>query len=541
MLNFLNQFDPSVTVTIQLLKNLNVKVTDFSVKETIERHPDFPSILSISDSLNSWHVDNKVIKINPIQIINLPCPFIAYTKANGGTFVVVKDIKDDNIFYLNPENQTKVKRVEEFLQQFNDVVLLAQTNKHSGEKDYKIAFRKRKLKQLQNITLIIIGILILSAWVITNFQVNEEKSASIIFSFLIFLKLFGTLVACLLIWYEIDKTNPTLQRFCTYGGKTNCNAILNSKASKIFGVSWSEIGFFYFAGGFLFLILTEYQMSAINLSFIRLFNLCALPYIFFSVFYQWFIAKQWCPLCLTIQVVLFLEFTVFTLSPLKFNFESLFPVLPALFISFALPIIIWIIIKPILYKQQQAKQDLRTFQKIKFDPDIFNMLLKKQKYLNNSADGLGIILGNKNAPNTLLKVCNPYCRPCAKAHPEIDKLLEENKNLKVQIIFYSPVRKDDSKYLIVNHFLAIDKKNDSNLTKKALNEWYLSKNKSYEIFTEKFPLNGELIKQKNMIIMMNEWFKKEEILGTPTFFLNNYQLPSEYSITDLHYFLAGQA
>ncbi|MBS1747061.1 MAG: hypothetical protein JST21_12895 [Bacteroidetes bacterium] len=379
MLNFLNQFDPSVTVTIQLLKNLNVKVTDFSVKETIERHPDFPSILSISDSLNSWHVDNKVIKINPIQIINLPCPFIAFTKENGGTFVVIKDIKNDNIFYLSSENQTKVKRVEEFLQQFNDVVLLAQSNKQSGEKDFKIVFRKQKLKQLQNFALIIIGIFILSACVINNYLVNEEKSVSIIFTLLIFLKLFGTLVACLLLWYEIDKINPTLQRFCSYGGKTNCNAILNSEASKIFGVSRSELGFFYFAGGFLFLILTGYQISANNLSFIRLFNLLALPYIFYSVFYQWFIAKQWCPLCLTIQVVLFLEFIVFTMTPFKFKFESLFPVLPTLFISFALPIIIWIIIKPLLYKQQQAKQDLRTFQKIKFDPDIFNMLIKKQK------------------------------------------------------------------------------------------------------------------------------------------------------------------
>lgn len=111
----------------------------------------------------------------------------------------------------------------------------------------------------------------------------------------------------------------------------------------------------------------------------------------------------------------------------------------------------------------------------------------------------------------------------------------------MQIIFFAPSREGENKYFIVNHFLAIDKINDGNLIKEALDEWYLSKNKNYEAFAEKYPMKGELMKQNNMVDLMNDWFKKEKIMGTPTFFLNNYQLPSEYSIADLQYFLASQA
>lgn len=89
-------------------------------------------------------------------------------------------------------------------------------------------------------------------------------------------------------------------------------------------------------------------------------------------------------------------------------------------------VIAWLIVKPLLIIKQKAKQDFRSLQRIKFNTDIFNTLLERQKHTTESTEGLGIILGNKNVTNTLIKVCNPYCGPCAKAHPEIEKLLEGN-------------------------------------------------------------------------------------------------------------------
>jgi hypothetical protein len=50
----------------------------------------------------------------------------------------------------------------------------------------------------------------------------------------------GIGISGLLLWHEIDKGNPILQKVCTGIAKTNCNAILDSKASKLLPwLSWS--------------------------------------------------------------------------------------------------------------------------------------------------------------------------------------------------------------------------------------------------------------------------------------------------------------
>jgi len=44
--------------------------------------------------------------------------------------------------------------------------------------------------------------------------------------------------------------------------------------------------------------------ASASLAIVSLFNLLALPYIIFSVYYQWRVAKQWCVLCLAVQALL---------------------------------------------------------------------------------------------------------------------------------------------------------------------------------------------------------------------------------------------
>lgn len=62
-------------------------------------------------------------------------------------------------------------------------------------------------------------------------------AASVGFGGLLLLKGAGVAITSLLLWYEIDKANPALQKICTAGAKTNCGAILSSKISKIWGLS----------------------------------------------------------------------------------------------------------------------------------------------------------------------------------------------------------------------------------------------------------------------------------------------------------------
>ncbi len=165
------------------------------------------------------------------------------------------------------------------------------------------------------------------------------------------LKLAGVVITVLLLWYEIDKANPVLKQICGMGSQTNCAAVLGSKQAKLFGgVSWSEIGFFYFAGGFISLLVSGAN-AAYTLQLLAWLNVLALPYTIFSVYYQWRIAKQWCPLCLGVQAVLIAEFvtSVATNSLAAKNidqgvfgfFLSTFNYQLSTFLAFLLPIIAW--------------------------------------------------------------------------------------------------------------------------------------------------------------------------------------------------------
>src|SRR6185369_10331155 len=124
-----------------------------------------------------------------------------------------------------------------------------------------------------------------------------------------------------------------------------------------------------------------------------------------------------------------------------------------------LPVLIWYMTKPYLLKLQQAKNTKREYLQIKFNTEIFDTLLKKQKSIITSVEGLGISMGNPAATNTLIKVCNPYCGPCARAHQKIESLLGEHVNLQVKIIFTTPNEEDNIMVKPVRHFLAIDGRN----------------------------------------------------------------------------------
>lgn len=150
------------------------------------------------------------------------------------------------------------------------------------------------------------------------------------------------------------------------------------------------------------------------------------------------------------------------------------------------------------------------------------------------------IIGNPAATNTLIKACNPYCGPCSKAHPKIEKLLSETPNLKVKIIFTVPNRPEHPSFKPVIHLLAINEQSNGKNIQQALDDWYFDNDKDYDRFAKKYPLNGELAKQGNKIDAMSNWCKAMDIHATPTFLINDYQLPDAYGIEDLQYFLLEQ-
>lgn len=417
--------------------------------------------------------------------------------------------------------------------------LIAEPNENSGEVNFEATKRGLLINSLIPIaaltTLITSLILFLNRAVETSVVSTDINEIGIYVQFGILL--IGVITTSLLLWYEIDKNNPLLQKVCSGITKGDCNAILTSKESKLFSwLSWSEVGFFYFTGSLLTLLFAgvEIKNTMVLLFWI---NILALPYTIFSVYYQWRVAKQWCILCLVVQGLLILGVFNLTVSDFSLYFGNLSVlVFPKLSLNYLLPAFIWYSLKPHILSLQEAKNTKREYFRIKFNAEIFETLLKKQKKITLSTEGIGIDIGSPLAKNTLVKVCNPYCGPCVKAHPEIDLLLENNSDLKVKIIFTSS-NLDDFMAIPVKHLLSIAEKQNESMTKQALDDWYLPEKKDYEEFVKKHPLDMSLDKQNSKMIEMKAWCDQIDIAVTPTFFVNGYQLPDAYNIQDLQYFL----
>ena len=517
---------------------LKVKVSSYTINEALQNHPDWPTLLSVSDCLSKWNIPNAAAKIEVADIDELPTPFIACTRDRENPLAVVNKVSQTEIetYHENYSKPTIYSRAE-FLKNWDGVYLIAEPNSYSGEANFASNRRKAFFNRL--IPSASIACLIFFSFYLLN-RVTGASSLPVIAVYLqYFILLAGVVVTSLLLWYEIDKTNPMLQKVCTGIAKGDCNAILTGKHSKVFSwLSWSEVGFFYFSGSLLLLVFADSNIGgAVNI--ISWLNILALPYTVFSVYFQWRVAKQWCVLCLVVQALLLCGALNIisnglptSLAGLPFHF-----VIKALFLS-VLPVLCWFVVRPAILKLQEAKNTKRAYLRIKFNSQIFDTLLRKQKGVSVSADGLGINLGNPNAANTLIKICNPYCGPCAKAHAKIENLLEGINNLKVQIIFTSPNKPDHPAYEPVNHLLAIQEKNrDEQTLKHALDEWYLSDHKDYAAFAAKYPLNGELTTQGHKIEAMDNWCKAMDVQATPTIFINGYQLPDAYDVEDLQYFL----
>jgi uncharacterized membrane protein len=518
---------------------LNIPITKSSLQTGIEENPYYPSLLSLSDTFDRYNIPNVAYEVQMGQIGQLNAPFIAHMQMPGddNDFALVTSIKDDTVDLIYDKKQPQTIKKSEFLQRFNRVVFFAEPTGNSGELEYKIA-RKKEDVQSNRRNFLIAAMILMTMFIATA---NAIAAGTPAYIFIIIIKLGGLAAATLLLTYETDKSNAFVKNICTAGTKTNCDAVLGSKASKIWGISWAEIGFFYFASTTLILLMPGLSF-VYKTGSLAVFNALAAPYILFSIYYQWQIIKQWCPLCLTIQATLVAEliWSIFSfwLPVHSLSFISSGGITPPFVIGFAVlfPISAWYALKPFLVKAKDHDLYKNAYKRLQYNPDIFNGLLTQQAKADNWQQ-LGITIGNPQATNTIIKVCNPYCSPCAKAHPKLEDIVRQNKNVNVRIIFTAKNDGHDRAAPIVKHLLAIAGKNDSEKTQQALDDWYHAPTKDYETFFAKYPMNGELKQQGEKLEAMSAWCKEYEITATPTIFVNGYRLPENYDIEQLKYIL----
>ena len=508
---------------LSFLQKEGIHLNQDELKLQLLSHPSYPSLHSVTGVLDHFDIENMALEVpkNRETLFQLPDHFISVINEDK-EFVVVTQGEDD-ILLTHGDKRKETISVNSFLDSWSGIIVVV-------EKD-EVNMPHKKVSD----TAFFNGMYILSAVVLLGlfFFIKPTIFQSVHFM----LSLIGVAVSFLILKHEFGFQSKALEKFCSATETTNCDAVLNSKGASISNYfKLSDLSFIYFVGLSLSWILTVTFSASNNL--IIMVSLLALPITIYSIYYQASIVKKWCPLCLSIVVVLWLQgASLFFNQPLNLNIKPDITGSFILFSSFLFITSLWLFIKPLLKKQQELEKLEIEHYKFKRNFELFDAVYSKGNYLDTSISSTKeIVLGSKNAPLKILLVTNPSCYYCKEAHIDVEKILNKNKDdVNVTIRFNVPSDKNIIGNKVANKLLEIYNDQSIETCKEALHEVYQSDAnldkwllKWGETTTNSF--NNELETQQS-------WCHTNNINFTPALFINGKQFPKEYNRSDISYFI----
>ncbi|MFN3803035.1 vitamin K epoxide reductase family protein [Belliella pelovolcani] len=515
----------SFVVILDLLHRLEVRLTKKYLKDAIYSHPHPESLLVFVDILGKYKVESMPVKIGMDKIFKMSLPAIVELKSgNNSTFACLHKIENEKVQYTDEEGKSNILSIRDFDQTWTGVTLLVEKTEKSIEPGFK---KNRFIDRFKSGMVAIIVVLLLTLIILQFFNLSNDLYGGVGLFLILVSKGLGLVVTSMLLWYEVDKSNSTLKEFCSGGKKVNCDVVLSS-GSFLGEISIGNLAFGYFFGGFLLLLFNGFSTSSLLL--LGYISFLSIPIILSSLYYQYFKLNNWCIFCLWIVGILVMEFIVFRLL----NVTGVLQIQDGLIFSllFLASILAWMLMKPFLLGQYTIYAYKRRLAKFKSDNEVFSHLLSGSKKVKSYPEGLGIAFSNTSAKYQVLKVCNPYCGPCARAHPILEHLHDQGL-INLQILFVPDENPESIKTKTINHILSISQEYDVLTTKKALDSWYSANQKDLVKFTEKYRTSTSAKENETRLSDMRAWCEQENISRTPTIFINGHLLPESYTIEDL--------
>lgn len=290
------------TLLTDFLSELEVPHTS-EYSDRVYRNMPFKSLFGLAYALKSYNIESTGYKCaKPADVITLTPPFMARTSA--GTFVIITKISDNTVEYLyNSKHQSSPR--DEFQARLDGTVFMAFPTDKSREPNLGRHEFVSFITRCRNLALALgpLALVILGG-------IYTDVFTGVGTTLVCLLNIIGILTSVLLIKKTWHVDSSTADRVCGVVQHGGCDHVLSSEGAKLFGVfSWSEIGLSYFSVSLI-------AMSAFPGSWpwLALFNICCLPYSFWSIWYQHYRAQHWCTLCLSVQATLWLSFLSWLIS-----------------------------------------------------------------------------------------------------------------------------------------------------------------------------------------------------------------------------------
>jgi uncharacterized membrane protein len=527
-----------VTLLTHFLRIYDVPYREKEVALVLLSSPSFPSVLSIVQTCLYFGLETKAYKADFRGLEKTESPAIVHLKENDtGKFVLVKKVTANKVICFDAITyQIKEIIKDEFCARWSGVLILSEKG---------LPQRQRKINQSKitnRLGVYGLTLLALSSLFLFEFQNNRYDSTEILYAFnLCVLKMAGIWLSINLLNHEFGRSSSSLDRFCHRKASFDCNKVLQSKASKIVeDVALADVGFVYFCMGFILLIVSVYSGLVDSvITFLFCLSVCCIPFISFSIGYQGFVVKKWCPLCLSVMGVIVLEVFLVVIFPSKITLTVPFmTILSLLLFSLAVSVMVLLSFKVFLREHSTLFTDKINALRFKRDPFILATLFKHHERTSFSKNNGVISIGNSDSKICITTLLNPLCPPCKRLVTKLMDIREKFPNHFSWNIRFDGVKSHE--YKEINHIplYLIEVCRNINSDEKKLEiirDWYSEQ--SIEKFSSIYSLQEISNETVADFYFQCEENSKSNIKKVPAIWMNHYELPQGYSVIDIPFLM----
>lgn len=507
------------TYLFQYLEKEELPIDKSEFLFQVQSHPDYPTLLAISDTLNFFSIENFAINIDFADIEILPDRFIAVLKNDNGKntpyFIERKETS-----YLTYKGKKPVEYDRELLKQrWGGIVLLTEK-----PNEIETGSKNNYSFILPSLSLILLGIL--------YYDADESLTTKI---FVIF-PIIGLLFSIAALKDLFGAKSALIARFCNISADASCETILNSDKWKLFKfLNFSSLSIVFFASQFISLFLFILAGNSNDFFIIqKAFLLCSIPIIALSLYYQKIVEKKWCPICLAIIFTLLAELLYIEIFPENRFAISVRSILISAFLFLVISFI-WPLLKQMLVNHNELKDS--NFKATRFirNYKIFKIVLLSRPKLDMLQSP--IQLGNVNSKVQITIITNPFCGYCKDADALLAKILKvHGEKLKINVLMGVDIEKEaDEKKLLFRSLMAIYLKKGQKAYSEALANWFEEKNISE--WLQKYKMDYDILKIDELFAKQFIWCRNNHFQLTPTLFINGYHYPKVYDRQNLEYFI----
>lgn len=510
---------------VKFLLDYNIQVNQSEFAFQIQSHPNYPSLISITDGLNHFNIKHYAIEIDPSEenLKALPNNFLTVLKNNSELLVVTK--KGDGTLKISKTNGNRELGQDEFLELWRGIVILI---------DSKDFHKVDSPKQSKKLNLAAYTICLMAPFL---YFIYQSTTNHVLIQFA--LAAIGLMVALLIKRSESGSGPVVLEKFCTSIKGFDCHAVTQSSGSKIFGkIDMASLSFIYFSSVILFLFVGP--INRLDSSILALFFILAIPITLYSIFYQGIVVKKWCPLCLATVLIVWLQ-AISSLDMMNLELISgiIITDLTILSMCVLFSAALWYRGEPIYDSLLEDKAKVKELLRFKKNFPLFASALQNVSTIDTyiSHSGEEIILGSPDALIELMVITNPLCTFCSSAHSEIDKLLERfGEKVKVRIRFNVQSTKSGTSHQISSSLIQIYHDDNKEYFAKALGHAFSGGKMTQDEWIGKY--SKDTCPRTNSILEDQlSWCRKNGINFTPAFFVNSKKIPEPYELKDFKYFI----